>query len=111
MALLVIGAAGTLLLMPAALPAEAQGLWDQQAGRTGMESAFAVGTDNQTDVRTYVGNIVKVFLGFLALIFLIIIILGGFKWMTASGNDDRVKQAKTRSRTVLPDSLLSWSLM
>ncbi len=48
------------------------------------------------DVRSIIANIIKAVLGFLALIFLIIIIIGGFEWMTAGGNEEKVKKAKSR---------------
>ena len=39
-------------------------------------------------------QILKIFLGFLALIALIMFILGGFMMLTSAGNADRVKKAK-----------------
>ena len=33
-------------------------------------------------------------MGFLGLIALVVILLGGFKWMTSGGNDEKVKKAK-----------------
>ncbi len=38
------------------------------------------------------GQIVNAALTFLGIIFIILIILGGFKWMTAQGNEDQAKQ-------------------
>lgn len=78
------------------LPVQAQGLAEQQVGLNGAGNAYNVSTGSEVDVRTYVANIIKVFLTFLALIFTIVIILGGYKWMTAGGNDDKVKQAKSQ---------------
>ncbi len=39
-------------------------------------------------------NIIAVFLGFLAIIALCLIVYAGFRWMTAGGNDDQIKEAK-----------------
>jgi len=39
-------------------------------------------------------TVVKYLLGFLGLIAVIFILYGGFKWMTAGGNDDKVSDAK-----------------
>lgn len=50
----------------------------------------------RNDVRLVVANIIKVFLGFLGIIFLVLIILAGYKWMTAGGNEENVKQAKSQ---------------
>jgi len=42
-----------------------------------------------------VGDIINGFLGFLGVIFMILIIYAGFTWMTAQGNEEKVSQAKT----------------
>jgi amino acid transporter len=38
--------------------------------------------------------IIKIVLSFLGLIAVIIIIMGGFKWMTSGGNESKVEEAK-----------------
>jgi hypothetical protein len=48
----------------------------------------------QADLKETIGNLIRVFLGFLGVIAVIIVLLGGFKWMTASGNEDKVGDAK-----------------
>ena len=45
-----------------------------------------------------IGNYVNGILGLLGVIFLVLIIWGGFKWMTAGGNEDQVMKAKTYIR-------------
>ena len=47
-----------------------------------------------TDPRLVVGRIINVILGFLGVIAVVIILLGGFKWMTGGGNEDKVGEAK-----------------
>lgn len=39
-------------------------------------------------------GLINVLLGFLGLIAVIIILIGGFRWMTAGGNDDKVGEAR-----------------
>ena len=39
-------------------------------------------------------GIINVALTFLAIIAIVIILLGGFKWMTSAGNEDKVGEAK-----------------
>lgn len=46
------------------------------------------------DPREMAGRIINVALGFLGLIAVVIILMGGFKWMTAGGNEDKVAEAK-----------------
>ena len=46
------------------------------------------------DLPSTIASIIRVALGFLGIVAVVIILLGGFKWMTAGGNDDKVKDAK-----------------
>lgn len=46
------------------------------------------------DIRVTVARIVNVAMGLLGIVAVVIILLGGFKWMTAGGNDEKVKEAK-----------------
>ncbi|MFA6322202.1 MAG: hypothetical protein WCX71_01845 [Candidatus Buchananbacteria bacterium] len=49
---------------------------------------------NSKSLAETVSNMVKILLGFLGIIFLILIIYAGFTWMTAAGNDEKTKKAK-----------------
>jgi len=77
-----------------------QSLWDSQDDviKTQLGQAFD-DTGPATDVRTITGNVIKVFLAFLAIIFTVLIILAGYKWMTAGGNETRLGEAKAQIRT------------
>jgi len=46
------------------------------------------------DPRDIAASVIRVILGFLGIVAVIIILLGGFKWMTAGGNEDKVGEAK-----------------
>lgn len=46
------------------------------------------------DPRDMAAAIIRIILGFLGIVAVIIILLGGFKWMTAGGNEDKVGEAK-----------------
>ena len=46
------------------------------------------------DLREGVMSIVTILLGFLGIIAILLILWGGFVWMTAGGNEDKVGQAK-----------------
>jgi len=59
----------------------------------GIEYGTATGLGTQ-DIRTGVMSIVNVLLGFLGIIAIIIILWGGFRWMTAGGNEEKVGEAK-----------------
>lgn len=46
------------------------------------------------DLPTVIGRIISVFLGFLGVLFLILVIYAGMIWMTAGGDDKKVEKAK-----------------
>jgi heme/copper-type cytochrome/quinol oxidase subunit 2 len=56
-----------------------------------VEGALGLGTQ---DVRVTIARIINVFMGLLGIIAVVIVLYGGFLWMTASGNEDRVEKAK-----------------
>jgi hypothetical protein len=51
------------------------------------------GFGNQ-DPRSTAANIINIILGFLGILAVVLILFGGFKWMTAAGNDDKIGEAK-----------------
>jgi len=57
------------------------------------ELAGPLGLGTQ-DIRLTIASIINVALGLLGIIAVVIIIYAGFVWMTAGGNDDRIKEAK-----------------
>ena len=61
----------------------------------GKQSEVQTGTGlGNKDPREIAAGIISVILGFLGIVAVIIILLGGFKWMTAAGNEDKVDEAK-----------------
>ena len=58
---------------------------------TNVQTATGLGN---TDPREMAGSVVNIVLGFLGVIAVLIILLGGFKWMTAGGNEDGIGEAK-----------------
>ncbi|MCX6784613.1 MAG: hypothetical protein NTV81_01600 [Candidatus Komeilibacteria bacterium] len=60
---------------------------------TGLELAGSTGLAT-ADPKIAILNIIRIALGFLGLIAVVIMVVGGFKWMTAQGADDKIKQAK-----------------
>jgi len=75
------------------LNANAQGpdglLWGGM--QSDVEESLGLGN---TDPRAMAAAVVRILLGFLGIIAVLIILLGGFKWMTAGGNEDQISQAK-----------------
>lgn len=75
-------------------------LWQKQeglgdAGVIGKEFG-AAGTP--ADVRVIAAGIIEGFLGLLGIIFLTIIVIAGFHWMTAQGSEEKITAAKNQLR-------------
>ncbi len=67
--------------------------WSALALDTGLEYGAYTGLTTQ-DIRVTIMKIVRVILGFVGIIALIIIIYGGYVWMTSAGNPEKIDQAK-----------------
>jgi len=48
------------------------------------------------DIRATIASIINVAMGLLGIIAVAIILIGGFQWMTAGGNEENVDKAKKR---------------
>jgi len=69
---------------------------------------------NQDSLINTIASFVAIILGFLGVVFMILVIISGIQWMTAGGNDDKVKNAKTRMKNAtigLVVVLMSYSIM
>ena len=60
---------------------------------TGIGFASETGLGS-TDIRTTISRIINVAMGLLGIVAVLIILLGGFKWMTAGGADEKIKEAR-----------------
>jgi len=63
------------------------------ANQIGFDAFNLVGFGKK-DPRVIAAGIIQVMMGFLGVIAIILILIGGFKWMTAAGNDTKVGEAK-----------------
>ncbi|PIY96861.1 MAG: hypothetical protein COY66_02370 [Candidatus Kerfeldbacteria bacterium CG_4_10_14_0_8_um_filter_42_10] len=86
------------------------------------KSAYAVSFYNpsstlglgSSDLQTTVIAIIQWVLGLLGLVAVIMILLGGFKWMTAGGNEEKIESAKkllTAAIIGLVIVLLAWAIV
>lgn len=84
-------AAGSLLALTVPMaPVAAQPI---DANALGLPYGAATGLGS-TDVRTTVAKIIRVAMGLLGIVAVVIILIGGFTWMTAGGNDEKIGEAK-----------------
>lgn len=60
---------------------------------TGLDYGTATGLGTK-DVREGTMNIISVLVGFLGILAIVIILWGGFKWLTSGGNDEKIAEAK-----------------
>jgi len=81
----------TVLAVPAITAAQS-GPIDPISG-FGLNYTDEIGLST-TDVRTTIVRVIRAILGFLGIAALIIILIGGVKWMTAGGSDDKVGEAQ-----------------
>jgi len=95
-------------LSAAVLPLAAHG----QATTFSIESVdVGLGT---ADLKETVINILQLLLGLLSLIAVVMIIIGGFTWLTAGGNEEKVDKAKkiiSAAVVGLIIVLLAWAIV
>ncbi len=72
---------------------ENQYFGDSTGAVGGTEFANSAGLSTG-DLPTTIASLIRVVLGFLGIVAVVIILIGGFKWMTAGGNDEKVKSAR-----------------
>lgn len=59
-----------------------------------QSTGTSAGYSSTTDIRIIIANIIKVALGFLGIIFVVLVIYAGFLWMTAQGDKTKITKAK-----------------
>lgn len=78
-----------------ALPAFALVVDDEPVADPFGIGAVGDNTDlGNKDLKETIGAIIKVALGFLGVIAIVIVLIGGFKYMTAGGSDEKVQDAR-----------------
>ena len=79
------------------------GLFDT-ANHAGITTA---NISTNTSLAAIIGKIIGAFLSFLGVIFLVLVVYGGFMWMTAGGNTDQV----TKARQVIINSAIGFLIV
>lgn len=80
------GAVAALWALPFAVGA-------QDIGQLGIEYGTTTGLGTK-DIRETVASIINVALSLLGIVAVVIVLAGGFTWMTAAGNEEKVDKAK-----------------
>lgn len=74
------------------LPAYAANGWKENATNGLNTAAGVAGLDQTTPLNTIIGNIIGTALSIMSIVFLIMCIYGGFRWMLARGNEEATKK-------------------
>ena len=82
-----------LVLLPSLAFAAPGDISDPTKDALGVNPLGDTGLGNK-DIRATVASIIKVALSLLGIVAIVIVLIGGFKWMTAGGNDEQVGEAK-----------------
>jgi hypothetical protein len=67
---------------------------ERTADRSGLLIKFDDGVGADAGLAIITGKIIAAFLGLLGVMFLFFLLLGGFEWMSAGGNEEKIKHAK-----------------
>ncbi|MEK7072918.1 MAG: hypothetical protein AAB974_00575 [Patescibacteria group bacterium] len=89
------GAGVALALSTVALPAFAQGLGGAQTElENAGKKAYGTSVVNRS-LEVVAGEIINAFLSLFGILFLALMVYGGYLWMNARGNDQQVEKAKS----------------
>jgi hypothetical protein len=69
-------------------------VWGEKTGSGGAAAIKTATGLGEQDPRAIAASVINVLLGFLGIIAVVLIIAGGFMWMTAAGNDEKVGTAR-----------------
>jgi hypothetical protein len=77
--------AGSVLAEPSTQPISTEEMGITYGAYTGL---------TEGDIRVTIANIIRIAMSLLGIVAVVIILIGGFTWMTAGGNDDKIGEAK-----------------
>jgi lysylphosphatidylglycerol synthetase-like protein (DUF2156 family) len=76
---------------------------------TGSGASGPYAEADATSMSSIIGMVINAALSLLGIIFVVLIVLAGFKWMMAGGNEDDVSKAKDRIKTAVIGLVLTMS--
>ncbi len=83
-----------IMLPVAGVLAQKPQLTANTLGVGALDESLALSGGEGSDLRQTIANIINVALGFLGIIAVIIVLVGGFKYMIAGGDDSKTKEAR-----------------
>jgi len=103
----------TLLILPYFVFAQNETADNPMLSKLKVVAGAGYNTSPDQGLMTVVGIIIQAALGLLGAIFIIIMVIAGYKWMTASGNEQNVEKAQSmikRAIIGLIITLSSWAI-
>ncbi len=77
-------------------------LLNDTSGLSSMTNSVAQTANfNNTSISVIIASTIKIILSFLATVFIILMIVAGFRWMNSQGNEEQITQAKDTIRTAI----------
>jgi len=70
---------------------------DENVGAVQLQAGY----DPDLSLGAVVATIIKGFLGLLGVIFIILIVIAGYNWMTAAGDEEKIKKATSTIRSAI----------
>jgi len=90
-----------IILVSAVTSVAADGLINTDTARNFTDQVKTTAGFSSLSVGDVVATIIKAALSLLAIIFIVLIILAGYRWMTASGNEEKIKKAQETLTTAI----------
>lgn len=88
----------SLFLLPSAILAGtgplSPSMSEQMINQWGDSGLNANDTFTATNMEVIIANVIKTFLSLLGVIFIVLMLIGGYNWMTAQGDESKVEKAK-----------------
>ena len=78
-----------------------QSITTQMTGALEGFTNLPSGGGDEGHIELVIGNLIQTFLSLFGIIFLALMIYGGYKWMMAKGNDEEVTKAKAIIRSAI----------
>lgn len=79
--------------------------WTDRVQEGGLQEigdqAFDESGEPERSIESIVAGVIKVMLGLLGIIFVVLLILAGFKYMTAGGDQDKIQEAVKQIRNAV----------
>ncbi len=89
------------ILLPLTSSVQAAGTETLLETQTGLNEIGQVFGNEKTDLRIIAAKIINIILGFVAIVFLVLLLIAGYRYMMAGGNEEKTKYSTTQIRNAI----------